>query len=700
ELDTRKLVSQQNKKKKKSGGFQSLGLSFPVFKGVMKKGYKVPTPIQRKTLPLVMDGKDVVAMARTGSGKTAAFLIPMFEKLQTHTAKVGIRALILSPTRELALQTQKFIKELGRFTGLKSSVILGGDSLEGQFAAIHTNPDIVVATPGRFLHVVMEMELKLSSVEYVVFDEADRLFEMGFAEQLHEIIHRLPESRQTLLFSATLPRLLVDFAKAGLCDPALVRLDVDTKLSEQLKVSDYVFSLELYTALMHLLQNVIKPTEQTLIFAATKHHVEYLKEMLLSGGIDCSYVYSSLDQTARTINVGKFQHKKTMVMVVTDVAARGIDIPMLDNVINFHFPPKAKLFVHRVGRVARAGRSGTAYSLVANDEVAHLLDLHLFLGRPLRLSATGSQEEDGVFGGMPQQVLDEEDATLRTIHDNSHDLMTLQGVCANAYKQYIRSRPQASSESVKRSKELMATPLAVHPLLGSEVTDVPLSQLIDSVRNFKPRQTIFEVNPTSKTSARDVMKSKRAQHGNTIEKVHSLKQQQQPYIEKTHTSPEGENVDMDDADVKGLFATIIDPSENKKRKPKRNGMLMYSRHLRSTIVNYENYISHTSSDHYAERGLGLGLNSFEKEATGAVIDIVGDDDETLRKKKGLKKWDRKRKRFVGEEGNKKKIRTESGARIPASYKRNIYKDWVKRNKLDTPGADLDEGGGKRGKKGL
>lgn len=171
----------------------------------------------------MLEGRDVVAMARTGSGKTACFLIPLFEKLKMRTAQTGVRALILSPTRELALQTLKFVKEIGKFTGFKSAVVLGGDSMDDQFSAIHGNPDIIVATPGRFLHICVEMDLKLSSVEYVVFDEADRLFEMGFGEQLSDIFKRLPDSRQTLLFSATLPKVLVEFAKAGLSDPVLIR---------------------------------------------------------------------------------------------------------------------------------------------------------------------------------------------------------------------------------------------------------------------------------------------------------------------------------------------------------------------------------------------------------------------------------------------------------------------------------------------
>ncbi|OON16006.1 DEAD/DEAH box helicase [Opisthorchis viverrini] len=203
--EARELVTTMNRKKKKSGGFQVMGLSFLVFKGITKKGYKLPTPIQRKAIPLILSGRDVVAMARTGSGKTAAFLIPMFEKLQQHMT-TGPRALILSPTRELAIQTLNFTKQLGKFTTLSAAVILGGDKMEDQFAALHSSPDM--------------------------------LFELGFAEQLSETLHRLPRDRQTLIFSATLPGNLIEFARAGLNDPVLLRLDVDTKLSKNLKVID------------------------------------------------------------------------------------------------------------------------------------------------------------------------------------------------------------------------------------------------------------------------------------------------------------------------------------------------------------------------------------------------------------------------------------------------------------------------------
>uniref|UniRef100_H2ZC88 RNA helicase n=1 Tax=Ciona savignyi TaxID=51511 RepID=H2ZC88_CIOSA len=323
------------------------GLSHSVFKGVIRKGYKVPTPIQRKCIPLILSDKDVVAMARTGSGKTAAFLIPMFEKLQVTQSGAGARALLLSPTRELALQTFKFVKELGKYTSLRTACILGGDSMSEQFSAMHENPDVIIATPGRLMHVLVEMELRLSNMHYVVFDEADRLFELGFQEHLREILRRLPEDRQTLLFSATLPKQLVEFAKAGLNDPTLVRLDLDSKLSDQLKTVPCSIFLKL-----DVIKFFLGNRNDQLFTSVRLNCVEYLPntQVLQLLGMSCSYVYSSLDQTARKINIAKFRNKKTMVLIVTDVAARGLDIPMLDNVVNYSFPAKSKLFVHRVGK--------------------------------------------------------------------------------------------------------------------------------------------------------------------------------------------------------------------------------------------------------------------------------------------------------------------------------------------------------------
>ena len=300
----------------------------------------------------------------------------------------------------------------------------------------------MIATPGRLLHVVVEMELDMSTIEYIVFDEADRLFELGFTEQLNELLGRLPATRQTVLFSATLPKLLVDFARAGLQDPTLIRLDVDTKLSENLKMQFFgCRKVDKHALLLFLLRNVIEPGKQTVVFVSTKHHVEYLAELLKAEKIDCTFSFGALDQTARKINVAKFRANKTSVLLVTDVAARGIDIPLLDYVINFDFPAKPKLFVHRVGRVARAGRSGTAFNLVSNDEIAHMLDLHLFLGRGLQTADPktalyggddGEEPEDCVYGSVPQALIDSELDNIRVSTQMVYQLANQHRVMNNA----------------------------------------------------------------------------------------------------------------------------------------------------------------------------------------------------------------------------------------------------------------------------
>ncbi|XP_035245567.1 ATP-dependent RNA helicase DDX54 [Anguilla anguilla] len=730
EPDTRELVRAQNKKKKKSGGFQSMGLSYPVFKGVMKKGYKVPTPIQRKTVPLIMDGKDVVAMARTGSGKTAAFLIPMFERLKAPQAQTGARALILTPTRELALQTMKFTKELGKFTGLKTALILGGDSMDDQFAALHENPDIIIGTPGRLMHVVMQMNLKLHGVEYVVFDEADRLFEMGFAEQLQEIIRRLPDSRQTLLFSATLPKLLVEFARAGLTEPVLLRLDVDTKLSDQLQLAFFHLRMDEKPALLlHLLRNVVKPQEQTVVFVATKHHVEYLKELLMSEGVDCAYIYSALDQTARKINIGRFVHRKAMVLLVTDVAARGIDIPLLDNVINYNFPSKAKLFLHRVGRVARAGRSGTAYSLVCTDEVPFVYDLHLFLGRPLQLALPEHpQDADGVFGRVPQSVLDDEEAQLITAHQNSLDLQNLRRIAENAYKQYLKSRPSPSPESFKRVKNTELSGMAVHPLLGSGLESMELDRLkmVDSIKTYKSKATIFEINSSSKTAASEVMRAKRSRDTRLVDKFQRAREDRAAKgLMKCPAPPRPAPADpghseSEEEDIQGVFSRVVGGKRRKNLEEVEEevegdaaGPKTKKTKTRGPVCDEEFYIPYRPKDFNSERGLSLGGegSAFELQASSAVLDLMGDEGEQLNQHKSMMKWDRKKKRFVretGKEDKKKKVRTESGQVVSSKKKKSFYEEWKKKYKMDDGGSDSEgetggkgrrPGGGRRGRRG-
>uniref|UniRef100_A0A182S5X0 RNA helicase n=1 Tax=Anopheles maculatus TaxID=74869 RepID=A0A182S5X0_9DIPT len=683
----------KGKGKKKSGGFQAMGLSAPVLKGILKMGYKIPTPIQRKTIPLIMDGRDVVAMAKTGSGKTGCFLIPMFEKLKQREAKAGggARALILSPTRELAIQTFKFIKHLGRFMDLKSILVLGGDSMDSQFAAVHTLPDVIVATPGRFLHLCVEMDLKLSSVQYCVFDEADRLFEMGFGEQLTETIKRLPESRQMVLFSATLPKQMVEFATAGLCQPVLIRLDVESKIPDTLDLK-YIYCrpAERYATLLVLLRDVIPSTAQTVIFAGTQHHVELISLMLTKAGVPNSHVYSGLDASARKINTAKFTHRKVNVLVVTDVAARGLDIPTLDYVINLHFPGKPKLFIHRVGRCARAGRSGTAYSIFSNDDIAHLIDLHMFLNRPLNL------DDRKTIGIVPPDTQETEHLLVQE-YVTHVDLATAYRVSNNAYKQYFVTRPAASTASNKRAKNFKIDELGVLEDFLQENTEldgagkgkkfrkgklisikkakakedpakqetklaVTSSSSVDAdafrndflarMKSYRPQATIFELNPKAHARELVAMTQKREADEAKIEK-HKRKMAE---------------LDAEEQE-KQNSKTIAEEDHGPKRRKA------------VTARDEEHFIAYQAKDAVEEEG--YAIDNFTRQANSAELSVLGDTAEGQRMHRQLQKWDRKKKKMVNVENPRAgKIRTEHGVWIAASYKTGRYDKWKERTKVD------------------
>ncbi|KAK5650227.1 hypothetical protein RI129_001256 [Pyrocoelia pectoralis] len=658
------------RKTNKSGGFQSMGLSFNVLKGVTKRGYKIPTPIQRKTIPLALEGKNIVAMARTGSGKTACFLIPLFEKLKIRSAKTGARALILSPTRELAVQTLKFFKELGRFTDLKAALISGGDSMDSQFSVIHGNPDIIIATPGRFLHICVEMDLKLNNIEYVVFDEADRLFEMGFGVQMNSLLEKLPDTRQTLLFSATLPKVLVEFAKAGIGDPVLIRLDVESKLPSELDLAFLtVRSEERTAALLVLLKLHIDPKQQTIVFAATKYHVDYLHLVLDNVGISNTYIYSSLDASARKINTAKFVQHKVSVLIVTDVAARGLDIPHLDNVINYNFPDRSKLFVHRVGRCARAGRTGTAYSLVTADEYPYMLDLHLFLGQSLLI--INSTNPKGNIGCIPQSLIEEQHGTIIMLHDTNPDLLHAKQTADKAYTKYLQTRPVASVDSNRRAKQFLTNKCGTHAFFKTQINHLQEERdnILHQMKSYRPQGTVFEV--CSKTKSQDylAMKATRAFHK-------AAKTAYQQNMEKTKSTVPEKSVHLQESvksEIENVFGEIV---TSKKRKVD----YLYNNQLKKQKMKDENYIPYSAPDKFTEDG--MAINNFQREASQAQFDLTADTAEDIKKVKQQMRWDRKKKKMVGvsNDSNVGKLKTEGGKWIPASYKTYRYEEWKEKTK--------------------
>ncbi|KAM0803108.1 ATP-dependent RNA helicase dbp10 [Usnea florida] len=745
----RKASNIKGRSVKKGGGFQAMGLSSNLLKAITRKGFSVPTPIQRKTIPLVIDGQDVVGMARTGSGKTAAFVIPMFEKLKSHSAKVGARALILSPSRELALQTLKVVKEFGRGTDLKCVLLVGGDSLEEQFSFMSTNPDVVIATPGRFLHLKVEMGLDLSSIRYVVFDEADRLFEMGFAAQLTEILHALPQSRQTLLFSATLPKSLVEFARAGLQEPNLVRLDAESKISPDLQSAFFTMkSAEKEGALMHILNDVIKipagqteaasrakeeasihnkkrkrgdsdstkprdsPSEHsTIVFAATKHHVEYLAALLRQSGFSVSHAYGSLDQTARKMQVQDFRTGMTHILVVTDVAARGIDIPILANVINYDFPAQPKIFVHRVGRTARAGKKGWSYSLVRESDAPYLLDLQLFLGRRLVLGHDGGNSsnyaEDVVVGSLVRDQLERNCEGVSKLLDEDSELLTLRSVATKGEKLYMKTRNAASSESARRAKEATASKswMASHPLFQDNTNDTEIerNRMLARVSGFRPQETVFEIGKRGATSeAAEVMKKRRLTVDNQRRRKDALQRAEvemssedivpSTTVEKPHDlvpderEPPELDAKMDSASEDELEVTFTQSEAIKGSGNKADGFKDPSFFMSYTP---------TSINLAEDRGYGVhsggNSNNFVLAARDVAMDLATDDGAKgfaqPSRPSGMR-WDKKSKKYVArandEDGSKgaKMIRGESGQKIAASFRSGRYDAWRKSNKID------------------
>ncbi|KAG8527544.1 uncharacterized protein KY384_007696 [Bacidia gigantensis] len=746
----RKSSHLKGKTVKKGGGFQAMGLSANLLKAISKKGFSVPTPIQRKTIPIILDGRDVVGMARTGSGKTAAFVVPMIEKLKSHSAKVGARALVLSPSRELALQTLKVVKALGGGTDLKSILLVGGDSLEEQFGSMSSNPDVVIATPGRFLHLKVEMGLDLSSVRYVVFDEADRLFEMGFATQLIEILHALPQSRQTLLFSATLPKSLVEFARAGLQEPTLIRLDAESKISSDLQSAFFTMkSADKEGALLHILHDVIKmptgapndvriedikpskntkkrkrgkseatdqheaPSEHsTIIFTATKHHVEYVAALLRESGFAVSIAYGSLDQTARKMQVQDFRTGTTDILVVTDVAARGIDIPVLANVVNYDFPAQSKIFVHRVGRTARAGQKGWSFSLIQTSEAPYLLDLQLFLGKRLVLGTENrtvpSYSDDVVIGSLAKHKLESNCEWVTKLLDEQSDLRALRSVALRGEKLYLRSRPAASAESARRAKTMASSKpwSALHPLFFDHTDDgeAERAEMIARVSGFRPTETVFEIGRKGqKDAAAQIMRRRRA----TVGTHQSRKQDSIPSVDPEALSDNEKRSssvqlsrDIDAAEQSPDSVIDVDTGSASEDDLQVTISNTYtSRHSKSTNSDPQSdfFMAYTpTSTNLAEdRAYAVqqptstgDVNNFLIAAQGATMDLVTDEGRGIGEPSRQKRWDKKAKKYVdvgndrkGDRESKRFIRSESGQKIAASFRSGRFEAWKKANKV-------------------
>ena len=355
--------------------FNELNLSAPVLRAVAQAGYESPSPIQAAAIPPVLAGRDLMGCAQTGTGKTAAFALPMLDRLTASAPrkKGAIRALILTPTRELALQIGESFEAYGKYLTLRSTVIFGGVGQAPQVAALKKGVDILVACPGRLNDLVGQGLLDLSNIEIFVLDEADRMLDMGFVHDVKKVIAKLPRQRQNLMFSATMPKEIEQLAAGILHDPAFVKVDPVSSTVDRIQQSLYFVEKGNKKFLLPWLIKNLKPeVVNALVFSRTKHGADKIAKDLNKQGIPAAAIHGNKSQTARVTALEDFKAGKTRVLVATDIAARGIDISELSHVFNYDLPEVPETYVHRIGRTARAGADGTAVSFCAPEEKEYL----------------------------------------------------------------------------------------------------------------------------------------------------------------------------------------------------------------------------------------------------------------------------------------------------------------------------------------
>ncbi|MGK3140719.1 ATP-dependent RNA helicase RhlE [Pantoea sp. C2G6] len=392
--------------------FDSLGLSADILRAVAEQGYSEPTPIQRQAIPVVLAGRDLLASAQTGTGKTAGFTLPLLQKLAASSTPVRgrrpVRALILTPTRELAAQVGENVSDYSKYLSLRSMVVFGGVSINPQMVKLRGGVDILVATPGRLLDLAQQNAVDLSQVEVLVLDEADRMLDMGFIHDIRRVLARLPAKRQNLLFSATFSDEIKGLAEKLLTNPELIEVARRNTASEQ--VAQQVHFVDKKRKRELLSQLIGEGNwQQVLVFTRTKHGANHLAEQLGKDGITAAAIHGNKSQGARTRALADFKSGGIRVLVATDIAARGLDIEELPHVVNYELPNVAEDYVHRIGRTGRAAATGVALSLVCVDEHKLLRDIERLLKREIpRLAIPGYEPDpsikaEPIINGRQQQ---------------------------------------------------------------------------------------------------------------------------------------------------------------------------------------------------------------------------------------------------------------------------------------------------------
>lgn len=362
--------------------FKDLNISAPILRAVQDEGYLTPTPIQEKSIPIILRGQDIIGCAQTGTGKTAAFSIPVLQLLSAED-KTGrpkkIRCLILTPTRELAIQIYESLESYGKYLPLRTGVIYGGVGQTSQTNMLQKGVEILVATPGRLLDLMQQGYISLSGLDIFVLDEADRMLDMGFIHDIKKVIKVIPEKRQTLFFSATMPKEIRILANTILCDPEKVEVTPVSSTAETIEQKVFLVNKgNKINLLFDVLAN--KDIKNVLVFARTKHGADKIVRALRKNNITSEAIHGNKSQNARQSALNNFKLQKTRVLVATDIAARGIDVDELQYVINYDIPNIPETYVHRIGRTGRAGSAGSAFSFCQTDEKPYLKDIEKLIG--------------------------------------------------------------------------------------------------------------------------------------------------------------------------------------------------------------------------------------------------------------------------------------------------------------------------------
>ncbi len=430
--------------------FSNLGLSDQLVQGILATGYTAPTEIQTRAIPLAVAGKDIIGCAQTGTGKTAAFVLPLLNHLTKVHGQPGhrhVRSLVLTPTRELAQQVEDFITTYGRFTTLQSVSIYGGVNMENQLKRLRRGVDIVIATPGRLLDHINRKTIDLSHVEILVLDEADRMFDMGFINDVRTIIGRTPAKRQTLLFSATMSKEIRALVASIQHNPEMIEVGERQKPVETVRQTFYNVEQDMkLTLLLHILKT--EKLDTVLVFSRTKHGADKISRRLEKNGLKSVAIHANRTQAQRQRALAGFKQGQYKVLVATDIAARGIDVEGISHVINFDTPAFAEDYIHRIGRTGRATMTGDALTFVSNQERKHLKSIEFFVGKKYELKRYPGFEH--IKKDMPPAPVGEEASQSKEPEERRHQRHTARPLAPTKNRRDNGRRDNSKPDNTRR----------------------------------------------------------------------------------------------------------------------------------------------------------------------------------------------------------------------------------------------------------